>query len=300
MDATIFQTVNKFSGVNTVDSATRLFPVPINHEYVYPLQQANNVDIDNTFQIASRSGYTSVKTGANVHSLWSDGVICLYVDGTTLYKMDANYALISLLTGLTLNSKVSYASFNDRTYYTNEYQIGYVKDDTNYGLTDPALEFKLPLPAGQFIDSFMGCLYVAKDNVLYISDPLCDYYDIRVGYRIFNSRITMLRAVEEGIYLSDDKIWFIKGKGNEDFTRDDVYPSRAIPYTDVSVSGKYMDDSMVGNVAIWTSENGICLGDNSGVVVNLTEARYSLSARGNGTGFIRENQNIRHYINSLY
>lgn len=300
MDAIKFQTIRKFSGINNVDPATRLEPVIINHEYVYPVQQANNLDIDNTFQVSSRPGYTSVKTGSDIHSMWSDGVSCLYADGATLYKLGTGYATLSLRSDLTPGTRLSYAPFNDRIYYTNEYQIGYVKDDADNALAYPNREFKTALPVGQLIESFMGCLYVAKDNILYISDPLCDYYDIRYGYRIFNSRITLLRAVDTGLYISDDQVWFIKGKGNDEFERDNPYPSRAIPHTDIRIPGKYIDDSMPGNVAIWTGENGICLGDNSGNVINLTDARYTFTARGRGTGFIREVNNIRHYINSLY
>lgn len=302
MDALVHQTVNKFSGINNVDLATRLFPVPINHEYVYPLQQATNVDIDNTFQIASRSGYgTSGITGTDIHSLWSDNKTCLYADGSTLYKMDAAYNLLSLRADLTSGALISYAPFNDRIYYTNEHQIGYVKDDVTHGLPDPGLEFKLPLPAGQLIESFLGCLYVAKDNILYISDPLCDYYDTRHGYRIFNARITMLRSInEDGIYVADDVTWFIKGKANEDFERQNVYPEPAIPHTDVIILGKYIDDSLDGDIILWTAANGICMGDGSGKVTNLTEARYTFAARGRGTGFIRENNNVRHYVNSIY
>jgi hypothetical protein len=146
----------------------------------------------------------------------------------------------------------------------------------------------------------MGCLYVAKGDAIYISDPLCDYYDTRVGYRRFAKEITMLRAVDGGLYISDDKIWFAKGLANEDFQREEVYPSPAIAYTDVSLNGKYVDDNMVGNVAMWTSQNGICLGDGNGAVLNLTDARYTFTARGQGTGFIRDVSNTRHYINSLY
>ena len=300
MDAIKSQTIRKFSGINNVDPTTRLDPVIINHEYVYPVTQANNLDVDNTFQITSRSGYTSVKTGTDIHSMWSDGANCLYADGATLYKLGTGYGVLSLRSDLTLGTRISYAPFNDRIYYTNEYQIGYIKDDADNSLAYPNREFKTALPAGQLIETFMGCLYVAKDNILYISDPLCDYYDIRHGYRIFNSRITLLRAVDTGIYISDDQVWFIKGKGNDEFERDNPYPSRAIPHTDIRVPGKYIDDSMPGNVAIWTGENGICLGDNSGNVINLTDTRYTFTARGRGTAFIRENNNIRHYINSLY
>ena len=294
------RTISKFSGINNVDSATRLFPIVVAHEYVYPLQQVSNVEIDNTFQIASRSGYTSVKTGANIHSLWSDNGICLYADGATLYEMSSSYVLTALRVDLILNARISCAPFNDRFYYTNEHQIGYIKNHANYSVTDPIREFKMPLPAGQFVEYYMGCLYVARDKILYISDPLCDYYDVRTGYKQFASRITLLRAVDDGIYVADDKTYFIKGKANEDFERQEVYPVKAIPFTDIRVSGKYIDDSLAGNVAMWTAENGICLGDNSGQVKNLTESRYVFTAHGQGTGFIREKNNVRHYVNSLY
>ena len=294
------RTISKFSGINNVDPSTRLYPIVVAHEYVYPLQQASNVEIDNTFQIASRSGYTSVKTGANIHSLWSDNDTFLYADGATLYEMSSSYVLTTLRVDLILNARISCAPFNDRIYYTNEHQIGYIKNHANYSVTDPIREFKMPLPAGQFVEYYMGCLYVARDKILYISDPLCDYYDVRTGYKQFASRITLLRAVDDGIYVADDKTYFIKGKANEDFERQEVYPVKAIPFTDIRVSGKYIDDSLTGNVAMWTAENGICLGDNSGQVKNLTESRYVFTAHRQGTGFIREKNGIRHYINSLY
>ena len=299
MDATVHQSVNKFSGVNNVDLATRLFPVPINHEYVYPLSQAVNVEIDNTFGISSRDGYTEVLSGTSIHSMWSDGVTCLFVDGETLYQMDSIYEKTSIRS-VSLGPRMSYANCNDRIYYTNNHEIGYVKKGADNPLVDPEREFKSPLPAGKFIEYFRGCLYVAKNNILYISDPLCDYYDVRTGYRIFAEDLTMLRAVDEGLYVSDDRVWFIKGKGNDEFERDEAYPVRAISYTDVRVSGKHVDDGLAGDVAMWTSNNGICLGDNSGKVINLTEARYAFTATGQGTGFIRDKSNVKHYINTLY
>jgi hypothetical protein len=300
MDAFKHQTVNKFSGVNNVDSATRLFPSVINNEYVYPLQRAMNVDIDNSYMISSRSGRTSIKTGTDIHSMWSDNITCLYVDGSYLYSLDSIYTATSLRSDLNLGARMSYCNFNDRIYYTNGYQIGYIFKSTSNDILDPELSFKLPLPPGQLIAYFMGCLYVAVENKLYISDPLCDYYDVRTGYRIFKERIGMLRPVDDGIYISTDHIYFLNGKSNEDFVVLNSYPEKAIPYTDIQVSGKYMDNSIKGNIAMWTGESGICIADNSGTVTNLTEERYTFSSYGYGSGFIRESGNIRHYINSLY
>ena len=298
-DAIKFQTIDKFLGINTVDDPTRLAPVMMDYQYIYPLQQANNLDIDNTYGLSSRSGYDDILLGLDMHSLSNDAP-GFFVDGDILKKLNTDYSIISLRFGLTLGARMSYVLFNDRTYYTNGYEIGYIKNDISTLLADPLLEFKLPLPAGQLIEYFMGCLYVAVNDILYISDPLCDYYDTRTGYRRFAGRITMLRAVDDGLYVSDDRIWFIKGKTNEDFERSESYSSRAIPFTDERINGRYISDNLSGNVAIWTGENGICVGDNRGVVINLTESKYVLPVHGNGAGFIRDKDNIRHYVVSLY
>jgi hypothetical protein len=299
-DATKYQTMDRFIGIDNVNDPTRLYPVVADRTYVYPLQSALNMEIDNTYGISSRAGYDDVLTGTDIHSLWSDNTTCLYVDGGTLYQMKTGYNTVALRTGLTLGARMTYAPVNDRIYYTNRHQIGYVKAEASILLTDPALEFKMPLPPGQFIEYYRGCLYVAADTILYISDPLCDYFDIRTGYKLFTSPITLLRAVDEGLYVGDDKIYWVQGKGADEFDRDLAYSYRAIPYTDVRVNGQNVGDGIKGNVAIWTCENGICIGDNAGAVVNITEARYTFTACGRGAGFVRENNNVRHYINTLY
>lgn len=300
VDVAKFQTLERFSGVVNVDDATRLDPLVVNREYVYPLQQANNVHIDNTYGIHSRPAHALVLAGTDIHSLFSDNETCLFVDGGTLKNLGEGYTTISLRSGLTLDARMSYAPWNDRIYYTNYYQIGYVKSQVSYSLIDPSLTFKRPLPAGQLIAYYRARLYVARDSTLYISDPLCDYYDIRNGYKRFSNRITMIRPVDDGIYVGDQKVYWLKGAAPEDFDRNEVYPHAPIPYTDVNVNGQYVGEGVKGNVAMWTGLNGICLGDNTGQVVNLTDGRYTFAGGGEGAAFIRDDNNVRHYINSLY
>ncbi len=299
-DATDSQKMTRFIGINNVDDATRSTPIIVNHEYAYPLQQANNVEIDNSYAISSRSGYNDVLTGTDIHSLWSDGTICLYVDTKTLYRLTDLYASVSLRTGLTTGARMSYAPVNDRIYYSNYYEIGYIKNYESTLLSGPALSFKLPMPAGQLIEYYRGRLYVARDSILYISDPLCDYFDTRSGYKQFASRITLLRAVDKGMFVSDRKVWWMPGDAPEEFERIEAYPSPAIIHTDVQTNGQFVGNGLNGNIALWTSENGICAGANDGSVVNFTEARYTFTASGRGAAFIKENNNIKHYVNSLY
>lgn len=299
MDASDQRSVSKFSGVNNVDEMHRLLPAVVDHAYVYPLREANNVLIDNTFMVKSRGGYTSVLTGSSIHSLWSDGKRCFFVDGTTLYEMDLVYNKTVIAT-VSSGPRMSFVPVNDRYYYTNGMEIGYIKGALSYAPMDPSREFKLPLPAGQHIEYFMGCLFVSVRNVLYISDPLCDYYDTRTGYRIFPDDITMIRAVDDGLYISDKKVYFIKGKGNDEFKKDEADPDPAIPFTDLRTSAKSMGYGSPGDVAVWTSESGICVGDNSGTVKNLTEDRYHMNSYGGGAAFVRDKNNVKHYINALY
>jgi hypothetical protein len=300
-DAIKYQTLDKFMGINNVDDKTRLVPLVIDRSYVYPLQTASNVDIDNSFAIASRSGYgTSGATGTDIHSIWSDDVTCFFVDGTNLKQLGTGYNAVTVRSGLTAGHRMSFAPWNDRIYYTNGHEIGYVKSGVDHAVTDPASEFKLPLPAGQLIEYYRGCLYVAKEKILYVSDPLCDYFDVRMGYKQFASNITMIRAVDEGLYVGDDRIWWVGGDSPETFERREVYTHRPISFTDVRVNGQDIGGGIKGNVAMWTADNGICLGDNSGTVVNLTEGRYTFTPTVQGAGFIRVNSNQRYYINSLY
>lgn len=302
MDATSSQTIAKFSGLNNAEEAARLEPevIGVQRERVYPLTQASNIEIDNTMALSSRSGYTTVKSGSDIHSLWAAGDICLYCDGATLNKMAEDYTIIAIRSDLSLKRRMSYAMFNDRAYYTNEVVIGYVHDGVDNALPAPGREFKEPLPAGQFIEFFNGCLYVASGNILYISDPLCDYYDTRIGYRIFNSRITMLRAVGTGLYVADDEVYFISGKANEDFEKGSVYPSRVIPYTDVKISAQFIGEGSTGDCAMWTCEDGVCMGDDSGKVTNLTRGKYIFTPTAEGAAFVRQNNNLKYYINTLY
>ena len=306
MDAAKAKLLTKFTGINTVEDPTRLNPTLLNYEYLYPIVQGNNVDIDNSYAISSRSGYTSVKAGTDIHSLWSDGTVCFYVDSQTLYELKTDYAVSSIRADMAVKSRVSYAKMNDRYYYMNGHQSGYIKNSASTELSNPDIldstnVFKKTLPVGQLIETYRGCLYVASRDTLYVGEPLAEHYDIREGYRRFASRIMMVRAVDEGIYVSDsERTFFLKGRGNEDFERIDADESPAVSMTDIVMPASYMDPKLDGNVAMWTSKKGICVGDNDGKVINLTEMRYPVGDYGQGHGFVRDINNVRHYINSLY
>lgn len=300
VDIAKWVTLERFSGVNNVDLSTRLNALLLGKDYIYPLQQANNVDIDNTFRVAIRPGFDDVLSGSDIHSLWSDNVMAFFVDGTVLYRLYSDWTKRAMATDLQPAARMSYAMWNDKLYYTNYYQIGYIKNDLSYGLVDPVREFKLPLPAGQLIERYKARLFVARGKTLYISDPLSDYYDTRQGYKLFPEDIRLLRAVDEGLYVGDSKVYWMGGDTLDEFSLKEAYSARPIMFTDLRVDGQHVGDGVKGKLAMWTGENGICLGDNAGHVINLTEARYTFTSTGQGAAFIRDVSNVRHYINTLF
>jgi hypothetical protein len=298
--------MSMFSGINNVDKADRLFPSVSDsyRSYIYPLVQATNVELDNTLKLSSRKGKTVLLTGSDIHSLWSDGKNCFYANGATLYRLEDDFVSSTIIyqdPSYSSWNRISFAKANDRTYYTNNQRCGYIIGNTRYDYMAIDKKFKLPLPCGSLIEFFLNCLYTAWDNILYISDPLCDYFDIRVGYKQFESDIKMIRAVDNGIYMSDsNRVWFLRGKGSDEFTLHEADPDPAISFTDVAVSAESIGVKASGTVAIWTSTTGICIGDSNGNVIRETHKNYNFSGYGRGAAFIRNAGNVKHYINSLY
>jgi hypothetical protein len=297
-DNSLLFTLDRFSGMNNVEESFRI-PATTDKSWhkLFDMDALENLDIDNSYVLSTRPGSDLELAGTDIHSLWSDGETCLFVDSPTLYKMNLQYTAMSI--GTVGMGRMSYATWNDRIYMTNDSYIGYLHDNALTVLADPGITYKLPLPAGRFIAYYRARLYVAKGKVLYISDALCDHYDIRTGFRVFANDITMLIAVEKGLYVSDGVTWFVFGAEPDEFQKKQILDSDAIPYTAVSINGKIMGDGIPGECVLWTSTDGICLGDSDGTVKNLTRSRYAMSEHAVGGAVVRNLNETVHYITVL-
>jgi len=290
---------DRFSGMNNVDPSFRL-PASRDNNWRLSSDMATieNLDIDNAMVLSTRLGSTLKISGSNIHSMWSDGDLdCLLVEHSILKRLTPQYSLITISEVGT--NRMSYCKWNSRVYLTNEKIIGYVTDNTLTAIPSPTKNYKLPLPAGKFIAYYRAHLYVAKGKVLYISDALCDHYDIRTGFKIFSEDITMIQPVENGIYVGAGGIYFLKGDEPDAMNKDKVFDADAIPYTNRSLTGEVVGDGVQGQCALWTSSDGVCFGDGGGNVKNLTRARYSMSDYGIGGSVVRNINGTVHYITVL-
>jgi len=301
--------MDHFVGINNVDDPVRLEPEVIytsrnaykSHHYQ---AEAVNIDVDNSLALVSRDGCVKKISGTNIHSFWAYEDIGFFVDGDTLYSFDKNYDTTELYTGLSLGAKMSYIDVPGKIYMTNGSFIGYYLDGVVSAITEPGKEFKKAMPAGQIITYSKGRLIVAKDSVLYMSDVLTDYCDIRFGFKVFDSQITMVRPIGDGMYVSDDDTWFLSDAGENTgnmigMKKEKVLSEQAVPFTDILADGQDIGEDGEKSVrAIWTSATGIFQGDGSGNVVSMSP-KYVPSLHGRGSGVLREKDGITHYIVTL-
>jgi hypothetical protein len=307
--ADLLASIGYFLGINNVDDEMRLPPVPVKlsagaFKAAYPLVKAVNVDIDNTYALSSRDGSALKVSGSDAHSGWGYQGTGFFVDGTDLYLINSDHSITQLLSGLTNGARMSYYPVNDRIYMTNGVYIGYYKNLNMYSLAVTNTNYKEVLPPGQRIAYFKGVLYVAKGKVLYIADALCDHYDTRTGFRVFESDITMLRPVDTGIYVADGSTWFLVEKkafadDPGEFRKEPVLEADTIPFTDVTMDGVYLGEGEEGDVAIWASTAGICAGNNKGQVTILTKDKYFMPESVMGAAAIRIVNGQVHYLATL-
>lgn len=276
MDLQITHRLDRFGGIDNVNLPTEMEQVDeTGHTYFF--QQANNLDLTNKRHMRRRDGHRTIHTFNNVkvHSLWSYGNDCFFVAGDTLYRLNVDLSYTSMLTGL-INTPMNYADVFGKIYFTNNVTIGWIDSYGVSSLPAPTDNFKISMPPGHLIEFYNQVLYVASGNILYCSDPAIPaQYDYRQGLIPFKSRITMLKAVDDGLWVSDSEgIYFLNGNTIFDFAFHTKLALPAIERSAVSIDGRFLGtDSKSKNVLMLTS-GGICIGSNGGGFLVPTEDRY--------------------------
>jgi hypothetical protein len=140
-------TYKAFAGIRNTLPPERLAPED--------LTEAVNVDIDDSGRVSRRAGTTLQVAGA-AHSLWSDGEDCLYVAGSALKRLNADFSSTTLATGLLLDMPNNYVAVNGNIYWSNGQQSGALANgrSRSWGMTLPEppglLAIAGLLPAGAY------------------------------------------------------------------------------------------------------------------------------------------------------
>lgn len=275
------------AGLNTKLDPQRLMAGYDNETGISEFAQAVNVSIDDRGLVTLRNGFSQETTG-EFHSLFCDGGDCFVVqEGTNsaaLMKVNADLTLTGVRSGLTKNRRMAWGQSNYDTFYSNGLQNGFVRDGVSY--TWPVGTYQGPDVDMQFTAApiadriaFMagGQILLAKGDALFLNHEPFQYglFNLRKGYIGFASPVRMVCPVTEGFFVSDgSNTWFFRRTESWYAYRQELADD--VPVIEGSLTSDRVRLSDIGFEGdgfgrIWCSTEGVCLGTDSGRVVNLTK-----------------------------
>lgn len=172
-------------------------------------------------------------------------------------------------------------------YFRNQDVPTGITNEILYGPFDNGMflknQFNANPPPGQLIEKHKGWIFIAIGNLLIHTDALrYGIYEDTASFFMFPERLTLLKAVPDGVYVSADKTYFLPNAGTEDVQQIPVLPYRAI-----EGAACHLPNSE--DVA-WMSERGLVRGSAGGQVVNLTEGQIAVDKFTRGClGYAKNN-----------
>lgn len=158
-----------------------------------------------------------------------------------------------------------------------------------------------PLPAGHAIAYCKGRLYIANDNVVWYSEP--QHYGLHKtskNFWQFPDRVTVLIAVEIGLFIVSDQTYFIPGSKPEEAYLNILDDAVAVEGTAINESAENFGIQTTGDIAYWFSNKGPVIGLQDGTIQFLTDKRVaspaSLTA---GATLYKEHEGVRQMITSM-
>lgn len=178
----------------------------------------------------------------------------------------------------------------------------YVITDQRDNIT-PIRTFNLyPPPKGHIVKYYRGRLYIAEDNVLWYSEPFqYEHFKLDSNYFEFPERIKEIMPVEDGIWIASDSLYYLSGTQPEDFNKTTKEHINIYEGTAQKISGSYihLDNTPIGYKWLVTSDLGIFVLFNQGLVINLTVDNLAVSAADKGTSVFLQDSGLNQYLSIL-
>lgn len=160
-------TIRDFLGLNNILPAEDLH-IKENFKSVgYYLKRAKNIDIDNAKRPRRRQGYQTSLVGSDCHSLWSDGQICLYREGSYLKRLnDTLQGSVTLRSDITGNLSMAYLSLDGKVYYSDGNISGVIENGVSrsWGLPVPSTSPVLSSIPGGLLSGTYQVVYTYVRN----------------------------------------------------------------------------------------------------------------------------------------
>ena len=158
-------------------------------------------------------------------------------------------------------------------------------------------QYPYPFPPCDHLEYYRGRIFGANGKFVYFSTAMryrqtsLDKY-----FYMFESDVTMVKAVPDGLYIADSEAtyWLSGGDKDEpgDYIKRQVLPYPVTPGTAISIPNST-------DVA-WLSTRGWCIGSAGGKVENRMEGNVVPSQRyETGAAMFRENDSLRQLVSAV-
>jgi hypothetical protein len=184
------------------------------------------------------------------------------------------------------------------------YYIGRAELNSTFTISDISTKRPFRLfnvdepPTGHLIAYYNGRLYIAQDNILWYSEPFqYHHFDLGYNYIEFQEEIRNVLPVEGGVWVSSDKIYYLSGDTPNEFKRVTKEDVKAVPGTETKISGSYLhiDNTPVGYKWLITTDVGIFVLFNQGLIINLTAENIDLDKASKGSSILlKANGNVQY------
>lgn len=285
------------AGLNNKVDPTRIQYDP--ETGVVDLSAAYNIILDPTGRLSRRKGFELKKADAwGYHSLFSCGSYALGVTYDALEVIEKDWSTTKIRT-VTDGARMDYVRVGDKIYYGNGFEVGYVRDRLSYGWVDKPYigpdttkTYSSP-PTGTILEVYGGRMFIAKENILFFSEPLAfDRFDLARGYILYESRIQLVKAVSNGLYVGNEsKIFFEGGGSPREFQHILAadYPAVSGAVAVAYLPGVEFGLETTDEYAIIGTKQGLCIAGPSGQLINLTEDKITYPNVNRGLVLVRDN-----------
>lgn len=304
--------VGSFDGIRNTVSEERLS--------IKELSAAVNIDLDDVGQARRRRGYRKVASGS-WHSLVELGDIRLAVKDGALGFLEPGFQHVAL--GVVGTNPLSYTRVGETVYFSSETAAGKIErrqllpwgEQGGGEWLSPVLRptetlgpiagrFLTAPPNASEIENYKGRIYLANGPVLWATELyLYDKVDASKNYLLLEDDITMVRAVNDGLYVGTTRqLLFLQGTLSEGLKSRVVMQtpvvrgsSVVVPWSQVHPRAR-TQPMPEGFGPVFMTGAGICCGLDGGEVYNLTQDRVAFPQAVSAAALYREDQGANTYV----
>ena len=121
------------------------------------------------------------------------------------------------------------------------------------------------------------------------------------SYFQFPERITAVMPTAGGLWVSSDRLYYLAGKNPESMSLEEKEPVQIVEGTDIKITGAYvfLENTPIGYKWLCTTDKGMYIAFNDGVVLNVTEQNVTFPKASEGASLFYQKEGINKYISLL-